>query len=292
MQRRHVQPLSIHRHNENAIRSESITKSWQGNPSWYELTTSKGDLKSAQEFYSKILAWTFEDSGMEGYDYLLASCDGDAVAGLSAMPEDATGTPPFWLIYFAVDDADKSVADAKAAGAVVHRVPSDVPGTGRFALLTDPQGADFGVLQPDMSVMSDADIAKAESGGGAFNQDKPGHGNWHELISTDPVAGFKFYARLLGWGKGDPVDLGDMGTYQLFRRGEVDIGGMMGLGDSPESHWLPYFGVSGSVSDKIEAIKAAGGRVQAGPMEVPGGAYTAVAQDPQGAWFAIVGSDK
>ncbi|MFC6673191.1 VOC family protein [Marinobacterium aestuariivivens] len=109
---------------------------------------------------------------------------------------------PFWMIYFSVDDADRFVADARAAGASVHREPADIPQTGRFALLADPQGAGFGVLQPDMSTMSDADIARAEAGEGAFNQNKAGHGHWNELMSSDPEAGFAFYSRLFGWTRG------------------------------------------------------------------------------------------
>lgn len=263
-----------------------------GNPCWYELTTSKGSLQAAERFYGETLGWKIEDSGMKEFDYHLARSGGDMVAGLMEMPDDVASIPPFWMIYFAVDDADQFVADAKAAGASIHRVPSDVPGTGRFALLADPQGAAFGILQPDLSNMSSDDIAKADAGEGAFNQSKAGHGNWNELMSTEPAAAFAFYASLLGWSKGDAIDMGKMGTYQLFRRNDVDIGGMMDLGDSPVPNWLPYFGVDGSVSDRIDAIKAAGGSVHHGPIEVPGGGYIAVGQDPQHAWFALTGAKK
>ena len=209
-----------------------------------------------------------------------------------AVPQDAADAKPFWMIYFAVDDADRSVEDAKAAGGSVQRDAFDVPGTGRFAILADPQGAAFGILQPEMSAMSDADRAKAEAGEGAFNQAKAGHGNWNELMTTAPDAAFPFYSKLFGWTRGTAVDMGAMGTYQLFQRTNVDIGGMMGLGSAPVPNWLPYFGVTGRVSDKVDAIRTAGGSVHRGPVEVPGGAFIAVAQDPQGAWFAIVGSAK
>ena len=63
---------------------------------------------------------------------------------------------------------------------------------------------------------------------------------------------------------------------------------MMGLGNSPVPAWLPYFGVNG-VDPAIERIKGAGGTIAHGPMEVPGNAFIAVGQDPQGAWFAVVG---
>src|SRR5690606_7422498 len=174
-------------------------------------------------------------------------------------------------------------AEVEAKGGSIHRQPADIPGTGRYAVVVDPQGAAFGLLQPDMSGMSEADIARAEQGG-AFNQNKAGHGNWNELMTTNPEAGFAFYSGLFGWTKGEAMDMGAMGVYQLIRREGVDIGAMMGLGDSPVPAWLPYFGVGGAVTKTVEAITSSGGTVHHGPVEVPGPAYIAVAQDPQGAW--------
>ncbi|MGO1499799.1 MAG: VOC family protein [Marinobacter sp.] len=269
-----------------------MTNNNHGNPCWYELATSQGNLKPAEKFYGEVLGWKVEDSGMEGFDYHLAKSDGDMVAGLMIMPEDCADIPPFWMIYFAVNDADGFVADAKAAGARVHREPEDISETGRFAILSDPQGTAFGILQPDMSNMSDADIAKVEAGEGAFDQNKAGHGHWNELMSTDVEAGFAFYSKMFGWAKGEAMDMGEMGTYQLFCHKGTEIGGMMGLGEAPVPNWLPYFGVNGDVSEKVEAIKAAGGTVHHGPVEVPGPTYIAVAQDPQGAWFAVVGASQ
>ncbi|MEO8808891.1 MAG: VOC family protein [Rhodanobacter sp.] len=269
-----------------------MSKKFLGNPCWYELTTSKGNLTSAENFYASILGWTFRDAGMEGFDYHLAQSGGDMVAGAMQLGGDATDMPPCWMTYFAVDDADAFVAEATAAGASLHREPADIPGTGRFALLADPQRAAFGILQPDMGSMSEADLARAERGEGAFDPRKPGHCNWNELMSTDPDAAFAFYSHLFGWTRGMAVDMGKMGSYQLFQREGTDMGGMMRLGDASAPHWLPYFGVHGAVSETIEAIKAAGGNVHRGPLEVPGGMYIAVAQDPQGAWFAVTGAAK
>src|SRR5690606_33918847 len=109
---------------------------------------------------------------------------------------------------------------------------------------------------------------------------------------TDPEAAFAFYAGLFGWTKGDAMDMGDMGTYQLVRHKGTDFGAMMGLGNSPVPAWLPYFGVERTVTETVELVQSAGGTVHHGPMEVPGPAYIAVAQDPQGAWFAVVGSQE
>ena len=108
------------------------------------------------------------------------------------------------------------------------------------------------------------------------------------------------YGEVLGWKVEDSgmegfdyhlaKTEGEMGTYQLFCHKGTEIGGMMGLGEAPVPNWQPYFGVNGDVSEKVEAIKAAGGTVHHGSVEVPGPAYIAVAQDPQGAWFAVVGA--
>lgn len=255
----------------------------QGTPCWYELCTAKGALAAAEDFYGAVLGWTAQDSGMAGFTYHLAKAGDDMVAGLMEMPDDAGGMPPFWMIYFAVDDADEAVADIRAAGGSVHREPADIPGTGRFAVAGDPQGAGFGIHQPAP--------APAEAGppaGRAFDQQKAGHGNWNELMTTDPEAGYRFYAGLFGWAKSQAVDMGAMGMYQVFSHDGTDIGGIMGLGNAPVPCWLPYFGTNG-VAPTMERIGSAGGKVLFGPVDVPGGAVIAVAQDPQGAWFAIVG---
>lgn len=258
----------------------------QGQPCWYELTTT--DLAGAAAFYRDILGWQIRDSGHAAFIYHLASTGGGMVAGLIA-DDAASGAPPNWLIYYAADDCDQSVAQAVAAGAMIIVPPSNVAGTGRFAVLRDPQGAAFGLLQPDMTGMSEADKARAASGKGAFDPAQAGHVQWNELMSADPSAGFDFYAGLFGWSKGETMPMGEMGTYQLVRHQDRDIGAMMPLGDAPFSTWLPYFGVAESIGKVVARITAAGGHLQHGPSEVPGAMWIAVATDPQGAWFAVLG---
>lgn len=244
----------------------------QGTPVWYELTTT--DFAAAQSFYSKVLGWSVADSGMAGFDYQVASADEVMVAGM--MKPSQPGIPANWTIYFAVDDCDASAKAAEEAGGKVCAGPMDIPQVGRFAALSDPQGAMFCIL-------------KGEGGDSqAFDQMKRGHGNWHELMSPDPKAGLEFYSKLFGWMASTAMDMGPMGTYQLFSHDGKDIGGMMGQGNAPMPCWLPYFGTEG-VDAAIERIKAGGGAIVHGPSEVPGGAWITVAHDPQGAHFAIVG---
>lgn len=251
-----------------------------GHPVWFDLATARGDLDAAGAFYRRVLDWQVADSGMEGFAYHLATVDGAPVAGLMEMPDDMAGMPPAWTIHFGVNDADKAAADIRAAGGRVVREPADIPGTGRFAICADPQGAPFGILCPDP--MEDGGAAQA------FDPQKAGHGNWMELATTDPDAGFDFYAGLLGWRKSTAMDMGEMGQYQMFSHDGADIGGMMALGTAPQPRWLVYFGVNG-MNPAASRITAAGGTVRHGPAPVPGDAHIVIATDPQGAWFAMVG---
>lgn len=254
-----------------------------GRPIWYELSGNPDLRQQVEDFYTRLLGWEIVDSGMEGFSYRLARFEDEMVAGMMDMPADTAAMPPLWMIYFAVDNADEAVSAATQAGAVLHRPPADIPGTGRFALLADPQGAAFGVLQPQP--MDD------DSAGTAFDQQKTGHGNWHELMSPAPQAALEFYGGLLGWQKSTEVPMDEKGVYQLFSHDGQDIGGMHTMVMPSGPMWLPYFGIA-DVSAAVAKIPELGGIVIHGPQEVPGGAWIAIAQDPQGAMFAIVGPEK
>lgn len=245
----------------------------QGLPFWYELTAANSPASAA--FYGPVMGWQFQDSGMPGFDYTIASIGADMVAGLMG-PE--TPMPEFWMIYFAVDDCDASAARVTALGGTVHRAPEDVPGTGRFAIVADPQGAVFGLMQP-----------QEDQPGPAFSPMKPGHANWHELMTSDAAAALHFYTDLLGWFPGTPMDMGDMGTYQIVTAAPGEIAGIMAQPDPdiPPS-WMPVFGTD-SVSAALARAVAQGGTTLMEPMEVPGGAFACYARDPHGAAFGLVG---
>ena len=219
---------------------------------------------------------------MEGFTYHLAQADGDLVAGLMEMPDDAGGMPPFWMIYFAVDDADKAVADIEAAGGKVHRAPADIPGTGRFAVVGDPQGAGFGVLQP----------APMEAGPPARPRLRPAEGRARQLERADDHrsgGGLRLLQRPLRLGEGRGRRHGRDGDLPALlprrRRHRRDDGARQRADAAPG---CPTSAPTASTA-AIERIEAAGGKLAHGPMEVPGGAFIAVAEDPQGAWFAVVG---
>ncbi len=256
----------------------------EGRPCWFELATAKGQLDAADRFYADVFGWTVTDAGMPGFTYHLAAAAGEMVAGLMEMPEDVGAMPPFWMLYFATSDGDRTLAQVTAEGGSIMRPLAEIPGTGRFAICADPQGLGFGILEP-------APMQDGSPGGNAFDPGKPGHGQWIELTSPNPVAGFDFYAAVFGWSRGRAMDMGPMGTYQLIQLDGVDIGGMMAKGDAPAGGWVPYFGVP-SIRAAADSIASGGGRILHGPADVPGGAKIVIAADPQSATFAAVGPEQ
>ena len=101
------------------------------------------DQAKAKAFYQEVLGWTINDMPMQnGSSYSAAVVGETAIGGFSPMPEDSAS----WTIFFTVADVDASVAKAKAKGAAVIQPAMDMPGVGRMATLTDPQGARFALI--------------------------------------------------------------------------------------------------------------------------------------------------
>ncbi len=113
---------------------------------WSELTTR--DPKKAEAFYTALFGWTAQHSAPAAVqDYTQFSVAGTPAIGMMEMPADMPASiPSFWMPYFQVDDVDAATRTATTHGAAVMRPPADIPGTGRFAILADPQGAAFAVF--------------------------------------------------------------------------------------------------------------------------------------------------
>jgi hypothetical protein len=244
-----------------------------GKFSWYELMTT--DIKAAQDFYGKVVGWTTEDVGQGAYFSFNTSEGG--VAGLLKAPEDAAGAGPVWLGYVAVDDTDDYARRFEAAGGTIHRPPTDIPGIGRFSVVADPQGAALALITP---------LPRAD-GGAPPALDGPGYPSWRELVTTDGPSAMEFYSKMFGWEKSAGHDMGPMGVYQLFSYDGADRGGIMTRPTHiPASFWGFYFGVE-AIGAATERLKAGGGTVVNGPMQVPTGDWVVQARDPQGAAFAL-----
>ncbi|MEL6299821.1 MAG: VOC family protein [Pseudomonadota bacterium] len=114
---------------------------------WNELISH--DPEAARAFYAKAIGWTFDEMDMGSMTYWVANEGGQPVAGVMGFTDDMPKEmPSHWMSYLAVDDIDKRVAEAEAAGATIVTKPFDVPNVGRIAMLKDPSGGFIGWMTP------------------------------------------------------------------------------------------------------------------------------------------------
>lgn len=252
---------------------------------WYELMTS--DPQAALQFYGGVLDWTAQPLGGERTDdpYNVVSGSAGPLGGVMAIPAEAVdcGMKPWWGAYIGSADVDADAARLAAAGGSVKRPPEDIPGVGRFAVMADPGGAIFMLLK-----------GSSPDGTAPAPPMALGHVGWHELYAGSFDADLAFYTGQFGWTRGDAMDMGEMGSYQLISQtGATDFQGMTGgimpiANGIPVPLWLFYFTVD-DIDAAVDRVTEGGGMVLNGPMEVPGGAWIIQASDPQGAMFALVG---
>jgi uncharacterized protein len=246
-----------------------------GRFAWYELVTT--DVAGAKAFYARVIGWG--TAATAAPSYTLFTAGETPVSGVTGLPEEAmrSGLRPRWVGYVGVDDVDAAAARIERLGGAVHVPPTDVPNISRFSIAADPQMATIAVLKwVNGGQEEPADL------------DAPGRVGWHELLAADWEKAFAYYREVFGWQKAR-FDADAGGAYQLFSAGGQTIGGMFTKPASePVPFWLYYFNV-GDIDETIRRVKAGGGRIVNGPIEVLGNRWIVQCTDPQGAIFALVG---
>lgn len=110
---------------------------------WNELMTT--DTAKAGEFYSKLLGW--EQTPFPGdMPYTMFKIGEQSAGGMGSITPEMGNVPPHWMSYITVDDVDASAKKAEELGGKVVVPPTDIPNVGRFTLVTDPTGANIGLI--------------------------------------------------------------------------------------------------------------------------------------------------
>jgi uncharacterized protein len=264
-----------------------------GVPCWVD--TSQPDPEAAVDFYSGLFGWEFEDVMPPGSEakYFIARLRGGAVAAVGSIPASA---PPvaMWDTYIWVESADETTSKVREAGGGVVKEPFDVPGAGRTAVVTDPEGAVFCVWQ-------------AYQHRGAQIVNEPGSLNFNDLYTRDVEGATAFYGAVFGWetlgldggfelwtlpGYGDHLERDDPD----LRKRLAEFGGPAGFedvvaslnpiaDDQPEDsvHWGLTFAVDDADAVAAKAAEL-GGTVVVPPFDAPWVRMT-ILTDPQGATF-------
>lgn len=262
--------------------NEPMTTTNVGSFVWYELLTT--DPAAAIAFYGHVVGWKTQT--WEKGDYTMWTASQGPLGGVYPLPEKAkaAGAPPYWQGNIQVADVDRAVSLVQERGGKVYLPGEDVPTIGRIAVVADPQGAVVALFTPASAMES-------------HDKTKPGEFSWHELYTTDHEAALRFYQELVGWERIQELDMGQMGKYVIFGRGQEMLGGMMTMPPTmktPDGRPVPpswmYYVTTADLDAALARAKDKGARVLHGPVEVPGGQRIVQLLDPQGAAFALVSS--
>ncbi len=242
---------------------------------WHDILTP--DVAKTERFYSAVLGWNITRIPNSNDTYRQVFAGRFPVGGMMESPRGEHASTSVWRGYVLVDDVDATVEQAVKRGGTILREPSDIPGGyGRFAEIADPHGANVIISAP-----------KGE-GGPTPEPGTPSTFAWNELHAGNLDEAWEFYAAIFGWSKGQAVEMGDAGLYQVFSVGDRDLGGMMSvLPDLPRPQWLYYINVE-AVDAAADLVTKHGGTIVHGPAQVAGGAWIINAIDPCGAHFGLV----
>jgi hypothetical protein len=114
---------------------------------WNQLTTS--DVGAAQAFYGALFGWAMDALEDSSPPYWMIRNDTNLNGGLMAHPPAQDGAPASWLVVFAVEDVEQSLADLERLGGRALSPTTDME-IGRFVVAADPQGAVFALFAGEL----------------------------------------------------------------------------------------------------------------------------------------------
>ncbi|MFI0516104.1 putative enzyme related to lactoylglutathione lyase [Streptomyces canus] len=240
-----------------------------GAPCWVSLTSR--DQQTTEDFYGAVLGWEWKPAKL-GERFRVALADGTPVAGIAAVAS-MWQMAVAWTPYFAVPSADEAVARVQERGGTLAVGPLSFP-PGRAALLSDRDGATFGVWEGEL-------VANWE----VWRQAQPAFVRLHTRDAFDAAI---FYGEVLDWAteRADCCEVRYEGGEVVLRSGgdvvaRIESGA---LGSAPDPAIRPHWQVHFAVSDVAACAKAA--EVHGGGV-LSHGATEAVLRDPDGAQFTV-----
>jgi predicted enzyme related to lactoylglutathione lyase len=245
---------------------------------WHDLLTSTP--KTSQQFYEELFGWEFEKIGLNfgalaSANYTLIRHNGKLIGGMIDQTQLRTKADiSQWVVLMSTDDIDKAVATVTAAGGTVFTPPTSLADRGRIAVVADPQGALFALLET-----RDGDPVDAG--------DPPVNGFlWNELWATDAGAAADFYRHLVGFDI-EKKAVSGINVYRFLTASGVPRAGILSnpIEELPPL-WTTYIRVEdpAAICARVEAL---GGRILLAPEARDLGGTVALIAGPSGAGIAL-----
>jgi len=126
-------------HHGTGVKGESGTACWAH--------LSSPDPGRAKQFYEGLFGWRI--GAVEQYppDYLVIRNGEEFIGGIPPAIYRKADAPPHWMLFFLAGEVDGLAAKSKGLGGAEYMAPTSMGGA-RLAVLADPQGAAFSIIQP------------------------------------------------------------------------------------------------------------------------------------------------
>jgi len=228
---------------------------------WFDLITPDRDWVRA--YYAGLFGWDISEAeGFDGYDMI--TNQGVKIGGIAEIPEE---DQPVWLGSLSTSDLDRTTVDVAVLGGRIVDPIQRVNDRGVMAVLEDPSGAPF--------VLLDTGARDPELG-----PIRVGDWLWADLYVGHMEAPARFYEGLLGM-RLTTVEEDDGSEVNVFITGDTARAGMV---KNPFEHvdpiWLPYVRVA-DIEQILERSEQLGGELFFRLGD------TAILLDPAGAAFGV-----
>ncbi len=243
---------------------------WPGRFVWHDLMTK--DAKTAQQFYGSLFDWQIDAVPMGEHTYHMITCGPGPIGGIVEEPNIPAA---HWMPYVAVENVDEAAKKVTELGGKVCVPPTDIPATGRFSVIEDPQGAYLSIY-----------TGNPESQGADPDFPVPGRVCWNEVYTPDPDGGQDFYSGLFGW-EAQKKDMGEAGMYHVQMLGDKQAGGLMKhpMPGVPPC-WVVYFFVE-DLQAATNKAKELGANAMMESIPIPEVGSFSMLTDPTGAMFSL-----
>jgi uncharacterized protein len=245
-----------------------------GAPCWIDLTTS--DTAVATDFYAGLFGWAAGEADPQFGGYFMFLQGGPPVAGCA--PVNPGDTADVWAVYLTVEDVQKTLDSATAAGGQVVVPVMEIGDAGTMGVVRDPGGSTIGLWQPKQFA-------------GVATVGEAGLPSWFELHTTDYDNVVTFYQDVFGWTVDVAADAPGF-RYTMLVHGEDRLAGIMdssGWGPEAPTGWNIYFWVD-DADTAVARVTELGGSVIAPAEDTPYGRLATVA-DPNGARFKFMAAN-
>jgi predicted enzyme related to lactoylglutathione lyase len=244
---------------------------------WHDLISDTPE--ASERFYSELFGWEFEPVGKafglgDDINYSLIRHNGRLIGGMvNENKLQRSEEISQWITLMSVSDIHAAIVNLEAAGGIVFTPPTELADRGWLAVVSDPQGAIFALVQTN-------------SGDPVDRKPKVGEFLWSEVWTSDVDSATDFYGNLAGYDKETTI-LDDDFTYRMLGSANRPRIGLV-KNPMPEMDpvWVSYIRVE-DPAPILERVEELGGTILLDTRERDAGGKVALITGPSGAGIAL-----